>query len=91
MVCNWQGDSEGLPVTYTGNVNYLYTKMINYTLITYTKQTKCTITTVYNYMGQESWHSGYMDKGNEKYKNDYCQNVLKNDSISISLVWILFQ
>ena len=33
-------------------------------------------------MGQESWHSGYMDKGNEKYKNDYCQNVLKNDSIS---------
>ena len=36
-------------------------------------------------MGQESWHSGYMDKGNEKYKNDYCQNVL-----SISLVWILF-
>jgi len=25
-----------------------------------------------------------MDKGNEKYKNDYCQNVLENDSISIS-------
>jgi len=41
-------------------------------------------------MGQESWHSGYMDKGSEKYKNGYCQNVLKNDSISISLVWILF-
>jgi len=51
-------------------------------------KTKCTITTGYNYMGQESWHSGYIDKGNEKYKNDYCQNVLKNDSISISLLWV---
>jgi len=88
MVRNWQGDSEGLPVTCTGT----YIQKWLTTLITYTKQnkTKCTITTGYNYMGQESWHSGYMDKGNEKYENDYCQNVLKNDSISISLVWILF-
>ena len=89
MICNWQGDSEDLPVTCTGSLNYLYTKWLT-TLITYTKQTKCTITTGYNCMGQESWNSGYMDKGNEKYKNDYCQNVLKNDSKSISLVWILF-
>jgi len=27
MVCS---DSEGLPVTCTGRLNYLYTKMINY-------------------------------------------------------------
>jgi len=29
-----------------------------------------------------------MDKDNEKYKNNYYQNVLENDSISISLVFI---
>jgi len=75
-------------VTCTGSLNYLYTKVINY--LNYLYKTKCTITKGYNYMGQESWHSGYMDKGNEKYKNDYCQNVLKNDSINIFLVWILF-
>ena len=25
-----------------------------------------------------------MDKSNEKYKNDYCQNVFKNDSSHLS-------
>ena len=69
-------------MTCTGS---LCTKMINYLNYLY-KTNKCTITTGYNYIGQESWHNGYMDKSNEKYKNDYCQNVLKMILFSLDFI-----
>jgi len=40
---------------------------------------------------QESWHNGYKDKDNVRYKWSYYQNEFKVIPLSIKVLWLSLQ